>query len=131
MGKIFSKKGIVGLLLAVTFLTMSAGGAMSAEMMMEDGVMHGCPYMGVTALCNMTPLEHMSEWQSMFTATTQQFAAVSLLLALMVGALWVLVGHFLVPQRTERLIPRHRDRERVFDPLRLAFARGIVHSKAF
>ncbi len=130
MDKVFTKRAVFGFLL-VTLLVMNAGGAISAGMMMEDGAMHNCPYMGVPVLCNMSPLEHLSEWQSMFAATAQQFATAALLLLLALAIVWQFFGHLFVPERTKTLVPRYRYRERVFDPLRLAFARGIIHTKVF
>ena len=130
MGKVFSKGTLFGFVLVV-LLAMSAGGAISAGMMtMEDGTMTGCPYMGMTALCNMSPLQHLSEWQSMTTATPQEFFAAALLL-IALAILSHFIEHLFAPKRTEKLLPRVRYRERVFDPLRLAFARGIIHPKVF
>lgn len=129
MNRVFAKGTFFGFLLAL-LLVMNVGGAISAGMMMDDGSMQPCPFMDVPTLCNMSPLEHMSEWQSMFAATVQQFATTSLLLVLTLAVLWYFAGFLFVPKRTE-LLPRFRYRERVFDPLRLAFARGIIHPKVF
>jgi hypothetical protein len=130
MSMIFSKNAVFGFLLAL-LLVLNTGGVISSGMMMDDGAMQPCPYMGVPTLCNMSPLEHMSEWQSMFAATVQQFATASLLVLLALLVLWYFAGHLIVPRRTETLLPRVRYRERVFDPMRLAFARGIIHPKVF
>jgi len=129
MRKAFSKSTVFGLLLVI-LLVINAGGSVSAGMMMEDGSMPNCPYMGVSALCKMSPLEHMFEWHSMFTATLQKFATAALAL-LALAVFGYLVGKLHVPRRAEVYTPRYRYRERVFDPLRLLFARGIIHSKAF
>ena len=130
MGKIFLKSTLFSFLLVV-LLAMSAGGAISAGMMMDDGAMGGCPYMGVAALCNMSPLEHLSEWQLMITTTAQQFAVASLLLLLALAVLWHVFEYLFVPKSADTFVPKYRDREIIFDPLRLAFARGIIHPKVF
>lgn len=130
MADIFGKK-LAFLLLISLFVTMSIGGIYTAETMMEDGAMHNCPYMGVAALCNMSPLEHLSEWQSMFTTTPQQFGPAALLLLLALALVWHFVGSLLPLQPKKVFVYRHKYRERVFDPLRLAFARGLIHPKIF
>lgn len=130
MDKVFSKSVLFGLLFVVVFTT-SIGGVVTANMMMDDGVMHDCPYMGVPVLCNMTPIEHVSAWQNMFLATSEQFSTYAFLLLLALAVLWQCIGYIFVPRYSQTFAPRHRYRERVFDPLRLAFARGIIHRKVF
>jgi hypothetical protein len=56
------------LLLAVFVSATSAGCFLSSDMSMKDGKMAPCPYMGMTAVCNMTPFEHITAWQSAFAA---------------------------------------------------------------
>lgn len=113
-------------LLSASFL----GIAYSNMNMSKAGDMPGCPFMGEAGICRMTPFEHVAAWQNMFTSTPQPFAALTLLMLI---ALFALGRHFryLVPKRK----PEHRTaysppREiGVFDPLKLAFARGIIHPK--
>ena len=69
--------------LIVVVLSMSMWGAVSTGMMMQDGTMQNCPFMGVTALCNMNLLEHLTAWQSMFNAIPASIASVFLLLSLL------------------------------------------------
>ncbi len=71
MSGLLRKKAMVALLIAVVAI-MSLGAIFTAETMMEEGAMHNCPYMGVPALCTMSPLEHLSGWQQMFAATVEQ-----------------------------------------------------------
>lgn len=86
---------------------------------------------GVFSLCGMSPLDHLSHWQAVSVATAQQMPAVALLLLMVVAAfLYFLQDVFLLQQRGEYL-PHYRDGGRLFDPLRLAFARGILNTKAY
>jgi hypothetical protein len=123
-------KSSIFFLLVTLVLMMSVGGIFSAQMMMEDG-MHDCPFMGIAALCEMSPLQHLSEWQSMFATTFQQFSTFALLLLLALALTWRFADQFFLPKPTKIFVPRYRYRERVFDPLKLAFARGLIHPKVF
>jgi len=87
----------------------------------------------VFVLCtmNMDPLEHLSEWQSTFAAVAQQATTVVLLLLFILVAFWYVLQGQLLPEQTRVVVSRQKDAGRIFDPLRLAFARGIVHTKAY
>ncbi len=81
--------GMNAAIFLVLVLMMNVGGVFSAGMMMDDnGMMHNCPYMGIAALCNMSPLEHLSQWQSMFSATLLLFA---------LAFLWHMSGQLITP----------------------------------
>jgi hypothetical protein len=130
MADLFSQKAVFGLLIAL-FLAVNVGGIFTAGMMMSNGSVHDCPFMGVPALCAMSPLEHLSEWQMTFAAVSEQFAGTILLLLLAFAVFWQFVARFVIPKRTGVYLSRQRYEGRVFDPLQLAFARGIIHTKVF
>ena len=130
MQALLNKKTFFIILLAAV-LMMPFGGFLSSEMMMEDGVMHPCPYMGVAGICTMTPLEHVSQWQQMFTTTVQPMTTFALLLLLAITVFLHVAEKLFVPKRLERFRPRYRYGERVFDLMQRLFARGILHSKAY
>lgn len=128
----FVKNIAVSSILGAIFVMMSVGGMLSSEMMLQDGSMMPCPFMGTATVCNMSPLEHVAGWQQMFVAALKQFGANTLLLLLALALVFLSVGGLFSPKVFQtRLVYRHRYRQRIFDPLRLAFARGIIHSKAF
>lgn len=129
MTGLFGQKAVFALLVAV-LLVVNVGGIFSAGMM-DDSAMQDCPYMSIPALCTMNPLAHLSQWQQMFTTTVQHMTTAVLLLLLALAVVWYFLQDLCVPKRTEAFTPRYRDKGRVFDPLRLAFARGVLHSKAF
>jgi hypothetical protein len=131
MNRFLRKIGAISLLLVVA-LTLTLGGVFSAETMMGgDGMMHHCPYMGVASMCNMSPLEHLSLWQQMFASIAQEFSNLVVLMLLAFSALCYLFRNLFTPQLTEVDKSRHRYKEKVFDPLQIAFARGILNTKAF
>lgn len=128
------KRNILLIVLLSFIMMMNVGGALSNQIMMEEGMMADCPYMGVAAICTMTPLQHFSEWQQMFTATAQSMTLMSVLLLLaLTAALSGLFRHIAVPNTLIEFRARHRYRyrENIFDSLRLALARGIIHTKVY
>ncbi|MBI2030695.1 hypothetical protein HYT05_03665 [Candidatus Kaiserbacteria bacterium] len=128
---ILRKHTIVLVLLAI-LVSMTIGGTLSYMAMMEDGSMHNCPYMGVTALCDMTPLTHLSEWQSMFASVAQQFSIfIFLLLIALFVASYLATDLFVSIESPPGVVVRYRKKEIIIDHLRLAFARGLIHPKVF
>ena len=122
----------VFLVFLITFLlVLNMGGAFSAHMMME-GDMTPCPYMGMASLCTMTPLEHLSGWQNMFSVTLQESATLILLSFLILSLVWLFTHHlFKPPQSLSKAFSRYRQKEKVPSSLQLAFAQGLIHSKAY
>jgi hypothetical protein len=130
-----SKLAIAILTLAL-FVTAALSG--SHLIMMTDG--HGnmvpCPFMsGSGSLCNMDVIQHMNAWQSLFAAA---MPATTLLLLVFL-ALTLL---FVIPSSKKSQKDHVREiafsvfKKRGFDslfsdPLRLAFSRGILHSKRY
>ena len=129
MSGMWAKSNIFVFLVGLVFLT-NIGGFFSAEMMM-DGSMQDCPYMGVTGLCDMSPLEHLSQWQAMTTATPQPFFAALLLLFITFVIVWNFLNKPFVLRPKEAYIPRYRFKKRVPNVLQFAFARGILNTKRY
>jgi type III secretory pathway component EscT len=112
-------------------LMMSFGGILTAWMMTSDGSMQDCPYMGEVGYCNMNISEHLASWQQLFTSTLEHSNPLALLPLLTLFVLAYFFVDLLVRKRTERpLLQRWRKRE-LFDPLQLAFARGLIHPKLY
>lgn len=102
MRRFVGNKAVFAVLIAL-FLAVSMGGAF--------------------VLCSMSPMEHLSEWQG-------AFAAILSMLFVFV-AFRYFVQDFFIPKQTRAVVLLRRDTGRVFDPLRLAFARGILNTKAY
>jgi hypothetical protein len=125
----------MAVVLAAGFFVISSVGAAYLGMSMDaKGQMSNCPLMGIPALCHMSPLEHAFTLQNMLTAlpfTGILAFLISVLLALSIIFLapfaWINIGvlfePLLRPPAVYKLISRHTLQE--------AFARGILHSKAF
>jgi hypothetical protein len=129
MTSLLGKKTVFALVIGL-FLAVNIGSVFAAGGMAGDGAMHDCPYMSVPALCTMSPLEHLSQWQQMFAAVAQQLSSAASLLLLALATFWYFLQDSTLLKRMGIVGLPYRDKGKFFDPLRLAFARGILHSKA-
>lgn len=97
----------------------------------------GCPLMvGMATLCNMNALEHLSLWQSMFTAVRPDTVLLGLILAVCtLCAVWVrrllLRDRHGLPSVTLRSYAQKRLLFASLDPVREALSRGILHPKIY
>lgn len=110
MGALYGKKAVFMLLIAL-FLLVGIG--------------------GIFSLCEMSPLEHLSHWQEVSAVTAQQLSAIALALLMCIAVFWHVVQDATLRQQAGRYPVQRRIGGRLFDPLRLVFARGILHSKAY
>jgi len=124
---------VAALLLAGSFGLPHLGMAMEMDM---DGnmTMSDCYMPGMTAICNMTPLEHISSWQSMFTSIPAQNLLVALLLlvlAVIVGFSWI--QRTLAPpeRHAVRLFSHQREYIPLHSQLQELFSQGILNPKLF
>ena len=130
--RISTPKGLIlsAFLLSLVFM-MSFGGVLSAGMMSMDGKMSDCPYMGMSGYCDMDASEHLAGWQTLFATTLEQLFSSDLFPLLTLVILTPFFFALLVRKRTQRpIFDRWRMLE-LFDPLRLAFSRGIIHPKLY
>ena len=120
------------LIILAFFLVLNIGLGFSAHMVMDDHGTGPCPYMGIASLCTMNPLQHLSEWQSMFSTPLKESTTLLFLLSLSVVLVWLFNQYLLKPPRTfSQVFFSHKHKEKVFNQLELAFARGLIHSKAY
>ena len=118
-------------LMFLLILTMSFGGILTAWTMNSAGMMQDCPYMGTSGYCTMDISEHLSGWQQLFTTTLERSNSLALVPLLTLFVLAYFFVDLLVRKRTKRpLLQRWRNRE-LFDPLQLAFARGLINPKLY
>jgi len=103
-----------------------------------NGTMINCPFAGHSmSICKMNPMEHIQEWQSMFTTLPAKDALSSLLSILL--ALLALVGVTFFrkfslhdqPWPEVYINPFYLRKPQIFDPLREAFSNGILNPKIF
>lgn len=123
------------LLAAVITLLFAGSVGMPGMSMNVEGQMSNCPFMGVTVVCTMSPLEHMAAWQNMFAALPlKDMAALASLLILAVFTAFFLRDVWDTSQL--HLVAAHRQRFRrrtysVRSELQDAFSNGILHPKVF
>jgi len=104
---------------------------------MSSGAMVNCPFAGHSmAICKMNPLEHIQEWQSMFTMipTKDALSFLSVLIALLallaIGA-WKKFSIHDQPWPEIYINPFYLRKYEIFDPLKEAFSSGILNPKIF
>jgi hypothetical protein len=125
----------IPLILSVSWIFIFGSFQIGMDMTM-DGKAY-CPFGGHSmVICQMNPLEHIQEWQSMFTTLPAKdmisiFSAFLSLLALL--ALRFLNTPFLFKKsRLEKYANIfYLNRAPIFNPLQEAFSRGILNPKLF
>lgn len=141
-GMISTKRNFSQILLSfavVALLLISAGlphFGMTMSMDMDGNMtMTDCYMPGMTAICNMTPLEHVASWQSMFTSTPVQsfmLLLLSLVLTALVGFLWTRQEHSPpLLQRKHPVFSRRREYIPQHTSLQELFSQGILNPKLF
>jgi hypothetical protein len=134
-GMPLSKLAIVVLTLAL-FITAALSGSHLIMMTDGQGNMVPCPFMNVSGyLCNMNVIQHMSAWQSLFAATmpaADLIFLVFLALTLLSETASSKNSRLNYLEETSFLAFKNRDSDSFSsDRLRLAFSRGILHSKRY
>jgi hypothetical protein len=135
MNIIFKKINPVFLaLVLMPFLWMALFGLsqMSANM---NGEMINCPFSDHSmSICKMNPLEHIQEWQSMFTTLPVKDTISILSLILIIISLNTLsfLSRFSIPD-IRYLHTRHLYKKKfhIPNPLDEAFSQGILNPKLF
>lgn len=111
-----------------------------SQLSMDVSTMDGktnCPFGGHSmVICQMNPLEHIQEWQSMFTMLPAKDALSILSVLLSLLALLALrflntPSLFKKPQLEQYVNPFYLNRVPIFNPLKEAFSRGILNPKLF
>ena len=130
--KIFFWIGILAIFVVPSFglahFNMNMG--MDGKMSMSD-----CPFTaGSSSLCTMSPLEHISNWQNMFTAIPHQDTVLQFLLVLsMLFFSFIFFRQVFSPPKNNFYLNRHRQRRHIFliTYLEEAFSSGILNPKLF
>ena len=101
----------------------------------KNGQMGGCPFLGFTAVCKMSPLEHIVSWQKMFTALPlKNISILTTLLLLAIFSVFFLQD--LWSKNSLQAISIHSQRFRygiyvIRHKLKEAFSNGILNPKVF
>ncbi len=128
-------KKIFGLLTLGFFLFVGGFGILSSFSMnmSSEGEMPPCPFMAQgSSICNMTPLEHISSWQSMLTALP---VGNILLATLLIFAVIILISKDALGLIEQKLLSiyrfRYRKRFTTHNYLQEAYSRGLLNPKTF
>ena len=128
------RKTLITLSLMI-FLLVGATGMAYSGTMMDHGMetMLGCPLMSHSAaICNMSPLEHLTQWQNMFAAIPAQSVALLLLMLLALFFFLRLDQYRWLLHPSPHPVYVSYDPEAVtHDSLRRFIARGLLHPKIF
>lgn len=96
-----------------------------------------CPFGGHSeSICKMNPMEHIQEWQSMFTMIPAKdvlsfLSALLALLALLAIGAWKKFSIHDQPWPEIYINPFYLRKYEIFDPLKEAFSSGILNPKIF
>lgn len=101
-----------------------------------DMPMLGCPFMNESAvMCSMDPIQHITAWQHMFTATPEFGALLllALIIAIALARTNLLSWLWKIPELelTHRRIPRSVERYNSRSYLQEIFSQGILNPKLF
>jgi hypothetical protein len=132
---LFNSKNIIALGI-IAFLVMSFW-SLSAMSMDMNGHMVNCPFMDdSSSFCQMTLVEHITQWQQFFAMTGEKNLIMSLFALLIV--LYVAVSEIITKayeklkhQRFRNYFYRYKPEIKLFDYLALAFSDGLIHSKIY
>jgi hypothetical protein len=129
------RKAILALAVLPVFLFPSVGFLHFGTDSM-GGQMGNCPFGGHSmVICEMNPMEHIQEWQSMFTALPLETALTLLLvlLALSVARTFSLNKYSSTsPPRAPLVYSRRTTYSfQIFNPLQEAYSSGILNPKLF
>lgn len=121
----------------VAFLVVNFWGLYSMPMD-EHGKMTNCPFTNNSAsLCHMSFIQHIAQWQLLFTATHGKnwfFSILTLLAALLIITFLSLVPKArdkLLPQRFHDYLYKHKPEVKLFNNLVLVFSQGILNPRIY
>ena len=119
----------------ISFFLMSSFGVYHIGMTMdENGMMNNCPFSLGTSVCMMTPLDHVSAAQSIFTAIFD-YSTSSLFLLLVLSLVAIATLFYGLYSPPPRFLRRDSHSINGFIPphsfLSYAFSDGILNSKEY
>ena len=130
----FIKFLIAFMAIAMLLFGFSGFGMMGMDM---NSPMVNCPFGGHSmSICKMNPMEHIQEWQSMFTTLPAKDAisflsALLALLALLAIGAWKKFSIHDQPWPEIYINPFYLRKYQIFDPLQESFSSGILNPKIF
>lgn len=124
----------IPLVVAVFWMLLFGISQISMDMNTMDGKAN-CPFGGHSmTICQMNPMEHIQEWQSMFTMLPAQNILLLLFALFAVLLIRKLHSKFSIPEPPLVLpsnLSAYSQSFQIFDPLKEAFSNGILNPKIF
>ncbi len=124
--------------LIVGFLCISFAHVMPAHAGMNGMSGHTSHEVSLNNCCEAGTSDHMELWKSTFVGIPQSSQDSLVLFALAITAVFTFPSFLTTPRLTGAILSfryrqyaREHPNIRIHDPLRLAFARGILHPKTF
>ncbi len=124
------------ILIPIVWIFLFGLSQMSMDMSMMNGKAN-CPFSGHSiVICQLNPMEHIQEWQSMFTTLpakdTLSILSVILSLLVLLALRFLNTPYLFKKPRIEKYVnPFYLNRVPIFNPLKEAFSRGILNPKLF
>ncbi len=124
---------ILAVFILALFATLALAGVHTTMMTNGHGNMLPCPFMnGTGSLCQMSIMQHLAAWQSLFIATTPNIIISFLVLTLFFISFLYKQSEKVSLERARLLSFKIRNTVSLFfDPLRIALSKGILHSKRY
>ena len=115
------------------FATLALAGAHTTMITNGHGNMLPCPLMNNTgSLCQMSIMQHLAAWQSLFIAIIPNVIILFLVLTLFsISFLYKQLGNVSIERARLLSLKNCNTVSLFFDPLRVAFSKGILHSKRY
>lgn len=135
-GNLFHKIIKIPLILYTFYVLLFGVFQMNMDMNSMDGKVN-CPFGGHSmAICQMNPMEHIEEWQSMFTMLPDQntLSLVLIIFAFLVLSrlkFWNKFSISNLPVLFARVRFTLSNNFKTFNPLQEAFSNGILNPKLF
>lgn len=130
--------GFVLTSLIVGFLCISFIHAMPIHGNTGSHTSHQASQTTLNACCDVGVSDHMELWKSTLVGIPQSFQDILALLVIGVAAAFVFSDFFATPKPNLNILAlrykqyaREHPNIHTYDPLKLAFARGILHPKTF
>ena len=130
--------GFVLVSLIVGFLCISFIHLSPVHAGMGSHVSHKVSSATLNACCDVGVSNHMELWKSTLVGIPQSFQGFLALIVIGVAAAFVFSDFFVIPKRNLNLLTlRYKQYARehpnigIYDQLKLAFARGILHPKTY
>ena len=130
--------GLILISLVVGFLCISFIHATQAHAVMSSHSSHKASSATLNACCDIGVSDHMELWKGTLVGIPQSFQDLLVLIVIGVVATFVFSDFFTVPKLNINLLAlcyRQYVREHpnigIFNPLKLALARGILHPKTY